>query len=130
MKKCQWKWIFTESKTCCIIWRPFWFAMTAILNPKWSPEDKNPLIWEKFGFQVDYDVANWYPLFGSHVMILQIISYHILFSLYFFIFLNFNFNFIIQNYDFLYCAGTIFSGGKCLDALVSVNLVRDRVLCS
>jgi hypothetical protein len=41
-------------------------------------------------------------------MILQIISYHILFSLYFFIFLNFNFNFIIQNYDFLYCAGTIF----------------------
>jgi hypothetical protein len=29
----------------------------------------------KFCFQVDYDVANWYPFFGSHVMILQIISY-------------------------------------------------------
>jgi hypothetical protein len=45
------------------------------LNPKWSPKYKNPPIWAKFGFQVDYDVANWYPLFGSHVMILQIISY-------------------------------------------------------
>jgi hypothetical protein len=29
----------------------------------------------KISFQVDYDVASWYPLFGSHVMILQIISY-------------------------------------------------------
>jgi hypothetical protein len=28
----------------------------------------------KFGFQVDYDVAIRYPLFGSHVRILQIIS--------------------------------------------------------
>jgi hypothetical protein len=45
------------------------------LNPKWPPKYKNPPIWEKFGFQVDYDVANWYPLFGSHVMIVQIISY-------------------------------------------------------
>jgi hypothetical protein len=36
---------------------------------------KNSPIWAKFGFQVDYDVANWYPLFGSYVMILQIISY-------------------------------------------------------
>ena len=24
---------------------------------------KNPPIWAKFGFQVDYDVANWYPNF-------------------------------------------------------------------
>jgi hypothetical protein len=34
------------------------------------------------------------------------------FFLVFFIFINFNFNFIIQNYDFLYSAGTIFSGGE------------------
>ena len=30
---------------------------------------KNPPIWAKFGFQVDYDVANWYPslvCYGSH----------------------------------------------------------------
>jgi hypothetical protein len=30
------------------------------LNPKWSPKYKNPPIWKKFDFQVDYDVANWY----------------------------------------------------------------------
>jgi hypothetical protein len=35
-----------------------WFAMAAILNPKWPPKYKNPPIWPKFGFQVDYDVAN------------------------------------------------------------------------
>ena len=35
-----------------------WFAMAAILNPKWPPKYKNPPIWMKFGFQVDYDVAN------------------------------------------------------------------------
>ena len=79
MKIFQWKWIFTGSKTCCTIWRPFWFAIAAILNPKWSPRYKNPPIWAKFGFQVDYDVTNWYPLFGSHAMILQIISYLVLF---------------------------------------------------
>jgi hypothetical protein len=42
MKRFQWKWIFTGNKTCCTIWRPFWFAMAAILNPKWSPKYKNP----------------------------------------------------------------------------------------
>jgi hypothetical protein len=31
-----------------------WFALAAILNPKY----KNPPIWAKFDFQVDYDVAN------------------------------------------------------------------------
>jgi hypothetical protein len=35
-----------------------WFAMVAILNPKWLPKYKNPPIWTKFCFQVDYDVAN------------------------------------------------------------------------
>jgi hypothetical protein len=34
------------------------FAMTAILNPKWSLNYQNPPIWTKFGFQVDYDVVN------------------------------------------------------------------------
>jgi hypothetical protein len=46
-----------------------WFAMAAILNPKWLPKYKNPPIWTKFGFQVDYDVANWYPslvCYGGH----------------------------------------------------------------
>jgi hypothetical protein len=32
MKRFQWKWIYTGSKTCCTIWQPFWFAMAAILN--------------------------------------------------------------------------------------------------
>jgi hypothetical protein len=50
----QWKWIFTGSKTCCIIWRPFWFAMVAIFNQKWPPKYKNPPIWAKFSFQVDH----------------------------------------------------------------------------
>ena len=58
MKRFQWKWIFTGSKTCCTIWRPFWFAMAAILNPKRPPKYKYPPILTKFGFQVDYDVAN------------------------------------------------------------------------
>jgi hypothetical protein len=39
------------------------------LNPKWQPKYKNPPIWAKFGFQVDFDVGNWYPWFGSHIMI-------------------------------------------------------------
>ena len=63
MKRFQWKWIFTVIKTCCTILQPFWFAMVAILNPKWQPRYKNPPIWAKFCFQVDYDVANWYPNF-------------------------------------------------------------------
>ena len=49
--------------------------MVTILNQKWPPKYKHHPIWAKFGFQVDYDVANWYPSFGSHVMILKIISY-------------------------------------------------------
>jgi hypothetical protein len=30
----------------------------AILNPKRPSKYKNPLIWAKFGFQVEFDVAN------------------------------------------------------------------------
>ena len=61
MKRFQWTWISTGSKTCCSIWRPFWFAIVAILNPQWPPKYKNPPIWSKFGFQVDFVLANWYP---------------------------------------------------------------------
>jgi hypothetical protein len=53
MKRFQWKWIFTGSKTCCTTLRPFRFAMAAILNPKWPPKYKNPPIWEKFGTTID-----------------------------------------------------------------------------
>jgi hypothetical protein len=35
-----------------------WFAIVAILNAKWLPKYKNPPIWAKFGFQVDFDVGN------------------------------------------------------------------------
>jgi hypothetical protein len=53
MKKIQWKWIFTGSKTCCTILRPFRFAMVAILNPILPPKYKNPPIWVKFGNTID-----------------------------------------------------------------------------
>ena len=80
MKRFQWKWIFTGSKTCCTIWRPFWFAMVAILNPKWPPKYKNPTIWAKFGFQVDFVLANWYPssFLELGAMLWSFRSYHIL----------------------------------------------------
>ena len=58
LKRFDWKWIFTGSKTCCTIWRPFWFAMAAILNPKWPPNYKDSPILTTFGFQIDYDVPN------------------------------------------------------------------------
>jgi hypothetical protein len=32
--------------------------MAAILNPKWPPKNKDPQIWKKFDFQVDFDVPN------------------------------------------------------------------------
>ena len=69
MNRFQWKWIFTGSKTCCIIWRPFWFAMVAILNQKWPPKYKNPPIWAKFGFQHDR-VKNWALIISCYVLTL------------------------------------------------------------
>jgi hypothetical protein len=33
-------------------------ARVAILNPKCPPKYKNPPIWAKFGFQVDFALAN------------------------------------------------------------------------
>ena len=73
MNRFQWKWICTGSKTCCTIWRPF--SLVAILNQKWPPKYKNSPFWAKFGFQVDYDIVNWYPSFGSHI-----ISYLVVFA--------------------------------------------------
>jgi hypothetical protein len=35
-----------------------WFAMVAIWNPKWQTKYKNPPIWAKIGFQIDFDVGN------------------------------------------------------------------------
>ena len=80
MKRFQWNWIFTGSKTCCTIWRPFWVAMAAILNPKWPPKYKNLPILAKFGFLVDFVLANWYPssFLELGAMLWSFRSYHIL----------------------------------------------------
>ena len=51
-----------------LVWWLFWTKMAAKIQ-------KSSDLGEIFGFQVDYDVANWYPSFGSHIMILKIISY-------------------------------------------------------
>jgi hypothetical protein len=51
MKRVQWKWIFIGSKTYCTI--------VATISVCYGGQNKkNPPIWVKFGFQVDYDVAN------------------------------------------------------------------------
>jgi hypothetical protein len=50
--------IYLETKFRPSIDIHHWFAMVAILNPKWPPKYKNPPIWAKFDFQVDYDDAN------------------------------------------------------------------------
>jgi hypothetical protein len=39
-----------------LLWGPFWIQ-------NYRQTTKILLIWAKFGFQVDYDVANWYPSF-------------------------------------------------------------------
>jgi Ulp1 family protease len=55
----------------CQVSKPFRFAMVAILNPKWPPKYHNPPIWAKFGFQVYYDVANWYPNFTGMLSVMS-----------------------------------------------------------
>ena len=45
MKRFQWKWIFTGSKTCCTILRPFRFAMAAILNPIQNDCQNTKILW-------------------------------------------------------------------------------------
>ena len=62
--------IFTGSKTCCTILRPFQFAMVAILNPKWPPKYKNPPIWAKFGTSLDMIVKNWALIISYYVLTL------------------------------------------------------------
>ena len=69
MNRFQWKWIFTGSKKCCTIQRPFWFAVVAILNQKGLPKYKNPPIWAKFGFQHD-KVKNWALIISFYVFAL------------------------------------------------------------
>ena len=56
-----------------LLWWPFW-------TKNGHQNTKILRFWAKFGFQVDYDVANWYPSFGSHIMILKIISYLVISS--------------------------------------------------
>jgi hypothetical protein len=60
---------FPSRLSCCelisivgLLWWPFW-----IQNGRQNK--KNPPIWKKFDFHVDYDVANWYEslvCYGSH----------------------------------------------------------------
>ena len=64
-----WSWEFIA--IVGLLWRPLW-----IQNGRQNT--KILRFWAKFGFQVDYDVANWYPSFGSHIMILKIILYLII----------------------------------------------------
>ena len=73
-----------------LLWKPFWIQ-------NGHQNTKNLPIWAWFGFQVDYDVANWYPLFRSHVMILQIIFVLSLFIVAIYLFTNVIV--IIYNYD-------------------------------
>ena len=77
MKRFKWKWIFTRSKTCCTIWRPFQFAMVAILNPKWPPKYKNPPIWQNLlskkqplFLRIDNRFWNWEPYYdpSDHII--------------------------------------------------------------
>jgi hypothetical protein len=43
-----------------------WFAMVAILNPKWPSKYKNPPTWAKFGFEAKF-CPNWRIfVFGGH----------------------------------------------------------------
>ena len=70
IKRFQWKWIFTGSKTCCTILRPFRFAMVAILNPKLTPKYKDP-IWAKFGTTINMiRVKNWALIISCYVLTL------------------------------------------------------------
>jgi hypothetical protein len=45
---------FPSRLLCCELISNIWFAMAVILNPKWPPKYKNPPIWGKFGYQVDF----------------------------------------------------------------------------
>ena len=69
MNRFQWKWIFRGSKTCCTIWRPFWFAIVAILNQKWPPNTKI----QRFGRNLVSNmirVKNWALIISCYVLTL------------------------------------------------------------
>jgi hypothetical protein len=55
-----WSWEFIA--IVGLLWRPLW-----IQNGRQNT--KILRFWAKFGFQVDFDAGNWYPWFGSHIMI-------------------------------------------------------------
>jgi hypothetical protein len=50
------------------------------LNPKRPPKTQISPIWAKFGFQVDFHLANWYPssFLELGAMLWSFRSYHIL----------------------------------------------------
>jgi hypothetical protein len=97
MKRFQWKWIFTWSKTCSTIWRPSWFAMVAILNPKWPPNYKKSsnlgkiwfpsrlwycnlisIIWEPCYDPSDHIISCYYYYYNSQTKFVR----HIVFALF------------------------------------------------
>ena len=82
---------FPSRLWCCELISIVWFAMAAILNPKWPPKYKNPPIWAKFGFQVDFALANWYlsSFLELGAILWSFRSYHFLLLLFFFLFLSF-----------------------------------------
>jgi hypothetical protein len=50
---------FPPNRRIFVFWWPFWIQNGHHSKPKWSPYGaKNPPIWEKFGFQVDFLLAN------------------------------------------------------------------------
>ena len=81
--------LFPRRLWCCELIFIIWFAMAAILNPKWPPKYKNPPIWGKFGFHVDFALANWYPssFLELGAILWSFRSYHFLLFLLFHLFL-------------------------------------------
>jgi hypothetical protein len=47
---------FRPNRRIFVFWWPFWIQNGRHSKP--ATKYKNPPIWAKFGFQVDYDVAN------------------------------------------------------------------------
>ena len=68
MKRFQWKWIFTGSKTCCTILQPFRFVMVAILNPKLPPKSSD--LGEIWYYYRHDRVKNWALIISCYVLTL------------------------------------------------------------
>ena len=69
MKRFQWKWIFTGSKTCCNILRPFSVRYDSKITAKIQKSSDLSEIW--FPSRLSYDVANWYPNFTGMLSIMS-----------------------------------------------------------